>query len=238
MEHRISRREVCQLCGRSLPRSAMMPAELLRPMLVEQVRKARPGWQPAGYVCLDDMDRLRVEYVRDTLEAGKQELSALDEAVLRSLDGEGPLVKNVSEEFDRRLSLGDRIADRVAAFGGSWGFIGLFAGVILAWMYINTAQVLGGAFDPYPFILLNLVLSCLAALQAPVIMMSQNRQEARDRLRAENDYLVNLKAELEVRMLMLKLDSLLHHQWQRLMEIQEVQTELLEEMRRDGGLRR
>ena len=137
----------------------------------------------------------------------------------------------VNTQFDQQLTLGERVADRVASFGGSWRFIGLFAAVLIIWMLVNSA-VLQQPFDPFPFILLNLVLSCLAAIQAPVIMMSQNRQEERDRMRAENDYLVNLKAELEIRMLMLKVDSLLHHQWQRLLDIQEVQTELLEEMRR------
>mgnify|MGYP003340241781 CR=1 FL=1 len=118
----------------------------------------------------------------------------------------------------------------VATFGGSWTFIGVFVAGMVIWMVANGEAA--RPFDPFPFILLNLVLSCLAAIQAPVIMMSQNRQEERDRMRAENDYLVNLKAELEIRMLMLKVDSLLHHQWQRLLDIQEVQTELLEEMRR------
>ena len=104
----------------------------------------------------------------------------------------------------------------MASFGGSWRFLILFAAFMVAWMGLNTWLLASRAFDPYPYILLNLVLSCLAAVQAPVIMMSQNRQEARDRLRAKNDYLVNLKAELEIRLLHEKLDHLLRHQWERL----------------------
>ena len=235
METTTSEGYVCQLCGKTKAYREVMRADLLRPMLIEQGRKTTPGWSPQGYVCLDDLDALRVGYVRDTLEAGRKELTAVDEEVLSSLGRADTLSRDVNSEFEGQFTLGEQVADRVASFGGSWRFIMLFGGIIVVWITVNAAQLLGGAFDPFPFILLNLVLSCLAALQAPVIMMSQNRQEARDRLRAEHDYMVNLKAELEIRMLTLKLDGLLHHQWQRLMEIQEVQMELLEEMRRDGA---
>ncbi|MFH5806163.1 DUF1003 domain-containing protein [Alienimonas sp. DA493] len=123
-----------------------------------------------------------------------------------------------------------RLADRVASFGGSWTFILSFSGVLAAWVVLNTVGLMAEPFAPYPYILLNLLLSCLAALQAPVIMMSQNRQEAKDRARAENDLRVNLKAELEIRHLHAKLDLLLTHQWQRLREIKQLQTDLLEEL--------
>jgi len=124
--------------------------------------------------------------------------------------------------------LGERVADRVAEFGGSWSFIVLFWTVLGGWIILNSVSLLTHPFDPYPYILLNLVLSCLAAIQAPIIMMSQNRQEARDRLRAEHDYGVNLKAELEIRHLVARIDQLVTHQWQRLLEIQRLQLELLE----------
>lgn len=105
-------------------------------------------------------------------------------------------------------TLGERIADRVAEFGGSWTFIITFLSFMLVWISVNTMQLLKSAFDPYPFILLNLLLSCLAALQAPVIMMSQNRQEAKDRERAKQDFEINQKAEAEIRTLHHKLDHL------------------------------
>ena len=129
------------------------------------------------------------------------------------------------------MRFGDRLADRVAAFGGSWAFILIAVAAICVWMLINVT-LSKDAFDPYPYILLNLVLSCTAALQAPIIMMSQNRSEARDRLRAENDYKVNLKAELEIRHLHEKIDHLLRRQYNRLFEIQQIQIELLEEIGR------
>jgi uncharacterized membrane protein len=124
------------------------------------------------------------------------------------------------------------LSDRIASFGGSWRFIILFGAVLLFWIILNAVFLLNRGFDPYPFILLNLILSCLAAIQAPIIMMSQNRAEARDRLRAENDYKVNLKAELEIRTLHEKIDHLLQRQYSRLFEIQQIQIELLEQLGR------
>src|SRR5262249_39564626 len=148
-------------------------------------------------------------------------LSAVEAEVVHNLREEEELLsQNLNVEFERQLTVGERIADKVAEFGGSWRFIFLFGAILLAWIACNSAVFLWRPFDPYPFILLNLVLSCLAALQAPVIMMSQNRQAAKDRLRAEHEYGVNLKAELEVRYIIAKFDQLVTHQWQRLLEIQ------------------
>jgi uncharacterized membrane protein len=127
--------------------------------------------------------------------------------------------------------MGQRMADRIAAFGGSWSFIISFAVVLFGWMAMNSWVLLAKPFDPYPYILLNLVLSALAAIQAPLIMMSQNRQESRDRARAQHDYQVNLKAELEIRQLHQKIDHMLSNQWERLVEIQAVQMELINEVR-------
>ena len=138
--------------------------------------------------------------------------------------------ENINEEYEEHLTLGARIADKVAVFGGSWAFIITFLLFMVVWMAGNTILLIHRPFDPYPFILLNLVLSLIAALQAPVIMMSQNRQEERDRLRAQNDYQVNLKAELEVRISNEKLDTLIHHQWLRFLEIQQIQMDMLEEI--------
>lgn len=136
------------------------------------------------------------------------------------------VVRDTNADFDQGLTLGDRMADRVAAFGGSWTFIGLFLAFLLAWAVINL--VLGrGAFDPYPFIFLNLMLSMLAAIQAPILMMSQNRQAAKDRLAAANDYDVNLKSEVAVMGLHDKLDSLRNDNIARLLAQQQEQIEML-----------
>ncbi|HEY1268608.1 MAG TPA: DUF1003 domain-containing protein [Candidatus Binatia bacterium] len=219
----------CFHCKRTVPPAALMAGEMLRPGITEFIKAREPGWTPAGMLCHDCLDLFRSNYVEDALEEERGELSRLDLEVVQSLRDQETLTENLNLEFEKDLSFGARIADRVATFGGSWTFIILFFFVLVLWMLVNTTIVLAHPFDPYPFILLNLVLSCLAAIQAPIIMMSQNRQEARDRLRSENDYQVNLKAELEIRHLHEKLDVLLKHQWQKLLEIQQIQIDLMKE---------
>jgi uncharacterized membrane protein len=221
---------VCQICKGQKKISEVLPAELVRSHIVEIIRKKYPEWSSGAFICLPDLNHFRTEYVEDVLEEEKGELSALEEGVVTSLKEHELLSKNINIVFDRELTFGEKVADKVAEFGGSWRFIIIFAIILAIWVAINSAVLIGNAFDPYPFILLNLVLSCLAAIQAPIIMMSQNRQEARDRLRAEHDYQVNLKAELEIRHLNAKLDLLLTHQWHRLLEIQQIQMELIEEL--------
>ena len=165
----------------------------------------------------------------------KGELSQLERSVVESLARHETLPRTSGPSSSGSCSVGERLADHIADFGGSWTFISLFGGFMLVLdRDQHDASCSTRPFDPYPFILLNLMLSCLAAVQAPIIMMSQNRQEARDRLRSENDYRVNLKAELEIRQLHEKLDHLLQHQWERLVEIQRVQLELMNELTAGG----
>lgn len=223
---------VCQICGERKKLSAVLPAEFVRAPIVELIRKSHPDWTSEGYICNEDLNKFRGEYIEDVIEADKGEMTALEEQVVRSLKEHEILSRNVNIEFERQLTLGERLADRIAEFGGSWRFIAIFAFVLLSWIAVNSWVLIRRPFDPFPFILLNLVLSCLAAIQAPIIMMSQNRQEDRDRLRAEHDYRVNLKAELEIRHLHEKVDHLLMKQWNRLLEIQEIQVELMEELGR------
>ena len=208
----------------------MLPAELVRPGVTEIIRGEFPDWSSEAFICYNDLNRFRTQYVQDSLEEERGELSSLEADVVRSLHEQELLSRDVNAEFDRELTFGGRVADRVASFGGSWTFIMIFGAVLLLWIVVNSLILMQRPFDPYPFILLNLVLSCLAAIQAPVILMSQNRQEAKDRLRAEHDYRVNLKAELEIRHVNAKIDLLLTHQWQRLMEIQQIQMDLMEEL--------
>lgn len=222
---------LCQICKEEKRLSEVLPAELVRTPVVELIRKKYPEWSSKGFICLADLNHFRTEYVQEVLEAEQGEMSALEQEVVRSLKEHELLAKNINLEFDRELTFGQRLADKVAEFGGSWSFIVSFAVILVVWIAINSIALIW-RFDPYPFILLNLVLSCIAALQAPVIMMSQNRQEAKDRLRAEHDYQINLKAELEIRHLNAKIDLLLTHQWHRLLEIQQIQTELIEELAR------
>ena len=225
-----SKNRVCNICGKTKATSMMMPAELIRSALAEQIRTSYPDWKLEGYICLGDLNRFRMKYIQNVLESEKGELTALDHEVLESLRRHETLSSNVDAEFDKDLALGEKMADGLATFGGSWSFLIIFAAILFIWIAINSFLLLKKPFDPYPFILLNLVLSCLAAIQAPVIMMSQNRQEAKDRLRSQHDYQVNLKAELEIRHLNEKIDHLLSHQWERLVEIQQIQIDLLSEI--------
>jgi uncharacterized membrane protein len=220
----------CQLCGRTGRQTTLVPAAVVRPALAERIAKACPSWSANAFICVADLNRFRSDYVQSLLQDEKGELTSLERSVVDSLAHHETLAEDVESAFQRKLTLGERLADRIAEFGGSWAFILMFGGFILVWVLINTAVLIARPFDPYPFILLNLFLSCLAAIQAPIIMMSQNRQEARDRLRSENDFRVNLKAELEIRQLHEKLDHLLQHQWARLAEIQQIQLELMHEL--------
>ena len=140
--------------------------------------------------------------------------------------------RNSNEAFTEQLTLGDRVADRVASFGGSWTFICIFGGILLVWVLLNSAVLIhfNASFDPYPYILLNLFLSMLAAIQAPIIMMSQNRQAEKDRIKAENDYEVNLKAELEILQLHEKVDELREHKWMELIQMQQQQIDILQKL--------
>jgi uncharacterized membrane protein len=164
---------------------------------------------------------------RHPLLAEITRLNAIEQQVIDRFIHRQRVARNI---FDVPTSVGDRIADRVASFGGSWRFIGLALAAISAWLLVNRPT--DKPFDPYPYILLNLVLSCLAALQAPIIMMSQNRQSARDRLDAKHDYEVNTKAEMEIVALHTKLDELREEKWIELMKLQERQLTLLAQLAR------
>ena len=157
-------------------------------------------------------------------------LSPREQNVVRLISQRLHVSRDVLTEHEESLTFGQRMADRVAAFGGSWVFILLFFGVMILWIAINSYVLIQWnrhIFDPYPYILLNLVLSMMAAIQAPIIMMSQNRQAAKDRLDATHDYEVNLKAELEIMALHQKIDALREHQWEELIMMQNEQIRLL-----------
>jgi uncharacterized membrane protein len=227
-----NRTVICEITGQKVKLSDALPLEIIRPSIFKLIHKQYPDIKHHGYISKDQIKRFREQYIQHLIETERGELSKLDEEVINSLVEHETLTKDINTQFERKLKTGEKLSDRIAEFGGSWKFIILFAVVVLGWIFLNASAIMGKRFDPYPFILLNLILSCIAAIQAPVIMMSQNRKEAKDRLRAENDYKVNLKAELEIRHLHEKLDHLTRHQWQRLLEIQELQLDLMEENQR------
>lgn len=222
----------CIVCGRTFPFPKLHKVGSLRPHLSEMIAEEVKDCSGDSLICDEDLARFRRRYVEGLLEAERGELSDLDRHVLDSFE-KGALTVQASadDKAESKATFGQRVADRVASFGGSWTFILSFLAILVTWMGVNAVGLMAQPFDPYPFILLNLVLSCLAALQAPIIMMSQKRQEEKDRLRAENDYMINLRAELEIRQLHEKIDHQMAKQWERLAELQQIQIELLE--RRD-----
>ncbi len=232
MSRKKGEQHACAVCGKQFPLYQLIPGDAVREVVAAMIRAEHPDWSHESFICRPDVNNYRARYVHSLLESEKGELTSLEQEVLGSLKDHEILSRNVDAEFEQVWTLGERLADRIADFGGSWIFLICFAAFITAWITMNSLVLVMHPVDPYPFILLNLMLSCLAAVQAPVIMMSQNRQEAKDRLRSQHDYQVNLKAELEIRHLHEKVDHLLSHQWERLVEIQEVQLELLSEIGR------
>ena len=232
MSNHTNAKATCSVTGRELPRRQLINVETIRPALAERIRRDYPDLPPDALIAKSEVERYRASYVEELLRDETGEISALEQRVAESLATHETLSENVEEEFDEKRTFGEVVSDHLASFGGSWLFILSFLGMLAVWMAYNAARGTETAFDPYPFILLNLVLSCLAALQAPVIMMSQKRQEAKDRLRSLNDYQVNLKAELEIRHLHEKLDHLINKQWKRLAEIQQLQLEIMQDRKR------
>ena len=218
----------CALTGRDLPWRDLIPVHALSSGLVDLLAREHPEIGLDATIDRHEVAKLRERHLRDLLAEERGELSALESEVARSIAAADTISTDVAADYAEARTLGERLSDGLAGFGGSWTFILIFAAVLIVWMALNVAAA-SRAFDPYPFILLNLVLSCLAAIQAPIIMMSQKRQETKDRLRSESDYRVNLKAELEIRFLHEKIDHLLSHQWRRLAEIQEMQIEIMQE---------
>jgi len=229
-KRRVRTRHACSICGKDVPARETMRLDVVRPAIVDRIREEYPDLPADGFICRRDLDRFRSSYVSEMLTRERGELTRLEEDVVQSLADHETLAENVEAEFAGKRTFGERMSDRLASFGGSWTFIGLFGAVLTVWMAFNVVVMVQAQFDPYPFILLNLVLSCLAAIQAPIIMMSQKRQEAKDRLRSENDYRVNLKAELEIRHLHEKMDHILTKQWERLAEMQQIQLEIMQDM--------
>jgi uncharacterized membrane protein len=218
----------CQVCHQELPMKQLYPVELFRASVHETARTKYPNWDEHGYVCFDDLRGIRALRIESVLTSQRGKLTPADQEVVDSLKSQEILSEDINKAFETSETFGEKASDHVAMFGGSWRFIGLFAFFILVWVLFNNKS--NNPYDPYPYILLNLFLSCIAAFQAPIIMMSQNRQADKDRLRDTADYQVNLKAELEILQLHAKLDTFMQNEWQRLLELQKLQIEIAEDI--------
>lgn len=217
----------CAICGEAVRERIVFG--MVRPSLSNGLAAENPTLTADDVICRKHLTEQRTRYVEQLLERERGEISALERQVVESLAREETVARDVERAWEGRRTFGERVSDFVADFGGSWNFIISFFAILFIWIGFNV-WASRTAFDAYPFILLNLVLSCIAAIQAPIIMMSQKRQESKDRLRSENDYRVNLKAEFEIRHLHEKLDHLINRQWERLAEIQQIQLEIMEDL--------
>lgn len=222
----------CDLCSKSLLSGVLLKD--IEPAIKKNILKDHPNLTDESMICFSHVMEYRLAHMKSMIQSDSDEMKVLNEAVFKSITQWNPVTKNSNLE-DNSLTFGQKTADAIAKFGGSWPFIFCFITVLIGWITINVIQLFVKPFDPYPFILLNLVLSCLAAVQAPVIMMSQNRQADRDRMQTTNDYQTNLKAEIEIRLLHQKIDHLLTNEWQHLIEIQTIQLSLLEELQKQVG---
>lgn len=220
---------ISDISGKEFPQDEKVSAASLRKPLLEIIKAENPDFDESCSLALSELNIYREKYISDFLSKELGELDEMEKKVVQSLKDNSLVADNPDDE-DNTLTVGQKVADKVASFGGSWTFILSFLCFLLGWIGINVFLLMNKGFDPYPFILLNLILSCVAALQAPVIMMSQNRQGEKDREKAQNDYMVNLKSELEIRMLHEKIDHIILHQEQALLEIQRVQIDMMNDI--------
>ena len=205
----------------------------IRDAIYRLIQEDYPDFKTDSYISAEELNKYRKLYLAKLIAEETGEVSALENEVINAIAHNKILSENIEDDIEEKLTVGQRIADKIADFGGSWTFIICFFLFILLWMAVNLWILITKPFDPFPFILLNLILSCLAAIQAPIIMMSQNRQEQKDRQRSEHDYKINLKAEIEIKLLHEKIDHLIVHQNKRLLEIQEIQADYLEDILRE-----
>lgn len=215
------------LSGKLFPESEKVSAASVREAILGVIRRDHPDFDGEHVLALSELNAYREKYISEYLTLQIGELTNVEKAVVTALTEKKILSEQESDDDAHDLTFGQRIADKVATFGGSWTFIISFGVFLFGWIAANVFWFMNRGFDPYPFILLNLILSTIAALQAPVIMMSQNRQEEKDRERAKKDYMINLKSELEIRMLHEKMDHLILYQQQELLEIQKVQVQMM-----------
>jgi uncharacterized membrane protein len=221
---------ISDISKKEFPISERVSGKTLRQSILNLIQTDNPQFTKEDHLSVIELNSYREKYISNYLSGQIGELSELEKTVLDSITNQTTLSDKIDGDESNKLTFGQKIADKVASFGGSWTFIISFALFIFIWISLNVFWLLNKGFDPYPFILLNLLLSCLAALQAPVIMMSQNRQEEKDRERAKKDYMINLKSELEIRTLHEKIDHLMMHQQQELMEFQKIQIEMMSDI--------
>ena len=218
------------LSGKTFPITQKITGRAVRQCIYDEIKNEHPDFGPQNLLSIEELNLYRNRYIQNALTKELGTLTDLEKQVISTLQNDQLITDKINEDKYDTLTHGEKMADKVASFGGSWTFISIFGIFLLAWMITNVVLLANRSFDPYPFILLNLILSCLAAIQAPIIMMSQNRQEQKDRERAKNDYMINLKSEMEIRLLHEKMDHLIINQQEKLMEIQQIQVDMMNDI--------
>lgn len=221
---------VCYMSQDSIDETVAVKGLYIRDTIFSYIRESYPEFTHEDYISKKEFDKFRRDYLLRLITTENDDISLVEQQVVDAITSNKILSEDIEPIIDNRLSMGQRAADKIAEFGGSWKFIIVFFLVLIVWIIMNAWFLGKKSFDPYPFILLNLILSCLAAIQAPIIMMSQDRLEQKDRMRGENDYKVNLKAELEIKLLHEKLDHLTFIQSKRMLEVQQIQVDYLEDI--------
>ena len=221
---------ICYLSKNNYPLDQLIAYDAIKYQLIKFIQDEYPGFSKGDYILNDSLKIIRKKYLEKLLKLENKELNDIDNQVISAIENNSLISNNLEPALEAKQTFGQKTADKIASFGGSWKFILIFFTFLFGWIALNAIILNLKAFDPYPFILMNLILSTIAALQAPVIMMSQNRQEEKDRQHAENDYLVNLKAELEVRNLHRKMNLLMEEQIKTLMDVQAIQLKNLEDL--------
>jgi uncharacterized membrane protein len=222
----------CQISKKMISEDLATAGFAIRPAILELILKKCPDFTEDGYICDDELQKFKTEHVKRLLEKDRGRLSEIEKQVADNIAKHTFMSKDFTEEEEDTITFGEKLSDSIAEFGGSWKFILSFLGFMIAWIVVNVIVLSAKSFDPYPFILLNLILSCVAAMQAPIILMSQQRSYIKDTKRAINDFQVNLKSEIEIRHLHEKMDHLITTQIQHIHELQELQLEILEDIKK------
>lgn len=226
---------ISDLSKQEFPAADKISGKIIHASILKLIRADHPGFDTKCNLSVSELNHYREKYIADFLSNEEGELSELEKTVLNSVKDQKSIASQLDYETISEATYGQKIADKVATFGGSWTFIISFSFFLILWISANAFWFANKGFDPFPFILLNLILSCIAAMQAPIIMMSQNRQEEKDRDRAKKDFMINLKSELEIRILHEKVDHLIMHQQHELIEIQKVQIDMMNDILKKVG---
>jgi len=221
---------ISSISNQTFPISHQVKSENIGHDILALIHKKHPNFSELDALSIDELNEFRRQYITAKMIAEYKEIDKLRKRGANNLQKNTLNSDDLDMNDELNLSLGQKLSDKVASFGGSWLFIVSFLLFIGIWIISNSILLFSNTFDPYPFIFLNLILSCVAALQAPIIMMSQNRQEEKDRDRAKKDFSVNLKSELEIRLLDSKMDHLMMHQQQELIKIQKIQMDMLNDL--------